>query len=231
MKPYDYYNYAKPRRKIWWLPLALVLLLVAVSWIVRSCGSEDEAPLPTGPSALPVGPVEQGWHTVLIDGTLYNVLDRDDLCEYDLQRICFAPAGSELPAWADLQIPQTGLAAFPEDFPLQAVLDRADYEALCRRWGLRPAFPLHEGRFAVILAARSGSAEPQLRVGGLRLRGSAVTAVLRERYARRDDHAAGYALVFPVPDSAAELKLEPLYLPDELPAAGSAAAESGAGEP
>ena len=158
VKPYEYYNYPRKNKRFWWLPLPLVLLLVVVTYIGRSCGADTpKETWATGPSQVRPGLVEQGWHTVLAGGRLYNVLDEDYRGEYELRRVYFV-----CEPWTDnmdgeLLIPVDRAAAVPEDFPREAVLDRAEYEAFCRAWGLTPAFPEHGGRFALVARGRAGS--------------------------------------------------------------------------
>ena len=221
MKPYEYYNYATPKRKAWWLPLVLIMVLVVAGAFWRSCSADTDKPLPTGPSQSPYGPVEQGYHTVLIDGKLYNVLDEDYRGDFDLQTVCFYRTPEQADAAADVLIPVQGDAPFPEDFCREVVLDRAGYEAFCAAWGLRAAFPEHTGSYAVIASALSGSAGPRVRVGGLSVRGQSAAAVLRQQYERRAESSAGFVLVFPVSASVTEIHTEELYLPEELPAAGT----------
>lgn len=222
MKPYEYYNYATPKKKAWWLPLVVILVLVVIGSIWRSCSAESDEPLPTGPSQAPIGLVEQGWHTVLLDGKLYHVLDEAYRGEFDLQTVCFYHEAEKDAAKGDVLIPMQDGASFPADFPREVVLDRAEYERFCSEWGLTPAFPQHDGHYAVLAAALSGSADPRIQVGGISVSGQSATLVLRKQFVRRSGNSAGFVLTLPVPASVTELKSEPLYLPEELPGAGSA---------
>lgn len=217
MKPYEYYNYPKKNKRLWWLPLPLVLVLVIISYIDRSCGADaPEETWSTGPSQVQLGPVEQDWHTVLVGGRLYNVLDREYQGDYELRRVYFV-----YEPWTDnmdgeILIPVDRAAAVPEDFPRQAVLDRAEYETFCQAWGLTPAFPAHAGRFALVARGTEGSALQEIRVGGLSVSGSTATLMLLERFAPASADADGFVLVLPVPESVTELKVEPLYTQAEI---------------
>lgn len=195
MKPEEYYSFPQQRKQAWWLPLALVLILVFIGAPLRSCGGEPAETAAS--SAWFPGVKTESFHTVLLDGSLYNVLDGDYPGEYDLQTLVL-PKG-------------TG----PEDFRLEAVLDRAEYEAFCKKWGLTPAFSESDRRFAVVArAADAGRVEVQL--GGVSVSGSTAAAVLRDRFSGESSDAVGFLLTIPVSGSVTELKTEALYTPEEI---------------
>ena len=54
-------------------------------------------------------------------------------------------------------IPVENIDQISEDFYKQTVFDRAGYEDFCETWGLTPAFPKHDGGFAVIAYAVPGA--------------------------------------------------------------------------
>lgn len=200
MKPYEYYSYPQRRKRAWWLPLALVLGLVIFGSVFRSCGgcAPEEEPTSTAAATGGIpGVAAAGYRTVLLDGTLYNVLDGSYAGEFDLQTL-------RLPEGQD-----------PETFAREAVLNRADYEAFCAAWGLQPAFPDHDGGYAVIARARTGAAGAEVQPGGVSVSGQSVTVVLRDRFPAGAD-TAGFVLTVPVPAKVTVLKTEALYTPEEI---------------
>ena len=213
MKPTEYYNYPRRRRPLWWLPLALILPLVLGGTILRSCrGDDTETRLASAAETEQLGAVERNYHTVLSGGALYKVLDRDYAGEYSLTRLLFSPEpGAAAPAGC-LLIPR----ALPSDFVRQEILDRQSCEAFFAALGLSPALPAHSGKYALLTGAEQGRDRAELRLGDFVVSGSSATLLYRVRFPGSGDAAAAWILVLPVPETVTELRVEDLYLPEDL---------------
>lgn len=218
MKPYEYYNYPKRRNRMWWIPLAAVLLLTVGSSLLRSCrDSGAEADLPAATTGTEVlGVAEANTHTVLVDGQLYQVLDREYEGDFDLQTVCFLHGSRTDGVAGAVPVQVEAGVTVPEGFAREALLDRDAYEAFCGRWGLTPAFPAHAGLFAVVARAVPGAERAEIQLGDVLLRGGRVTVLLRDRLSGAGQDALGFVLTLPVPASVTELKTEALYSQAEI---------------
>ena len=195
MKPNEYYNYAKPPRKAWWLPLVIVLILTPILSVFRSC--EDKPADASDASQQVASTVEAGlWHTALSNGTLYKVLDREYAGDFDVQTL--------------------RLTAADAAFDCEAVMTAEEYKAFCTRWGLTQAFPAHAGRFAVVAHTEAQTGGVEVQLGDVTVKDAAVTLLLRGRFSGTAEDSAAYVLTVPVDAAVTALEVEPLYLADEV---------------
>ena len=194
MKPNEYYNYARPPRRAWWLPLVIVLLLTPIIYVFRAC--EDKPTDASDPSQQVVSTVEAGrWHTVLSNGTLYKVLDREYAGDFDVQTL--------------------RLTAADKAFDCEAVMTAEEYRAFCTRWGLTPAFSAHTGRYAVVAHTEAQAQAVEVQLGDVTVKDAAVTLLLRARFSGSAEDSAAYVLTVPVDAAVTALEVEPLYLADQ----------------
>lgn len=214
MKPTEYYNYPRRRYRMWWLPLVLVLLLVIGTAILRGCGVD--VPAPGGSSGADPKPERDYTHTVLLDGTLYHVLDREYDGPFALQSVCFIHQPREDNMDGEALVPVADDVSVPVSFPRETVLDADAYDAFCHTWGLKPAFPEHEGSYAVIARAVADSEKFALQLGDVQIRDGRLTVLLRDRFSGVSSDSAGYVLTIPVPASVGALKIEALYTEQEI---------------
>lgn len=214
MKPTEYYNYPRRRYRMWWLPLVLILVLVIGGAVLRGCGVD--VPVPGGNSEAGPRNDRDYTHTVLIDGTLYHVLDRAYDGPFSLQTLAFIHAPREDNMDGEVLVPVADDVSVPISFPREAVLDADAYDAFCHTWGLKPAFPEHDGSYAVIARAEPGSRQFDLQLGDVQIRGESVTVLLRASFSGVSSDSVGFVLTIPVPASVKELKTEVVYDEKEL---------------
>ncbi len=209
MKPREYYNYPQKQKRFWWLPLALIPILVIITVVFDPWGTKNP-PVNSEPAGTQNGAVNGSYHTVLLNGTQYNILDREYDGAYDLKLLRFSENPGGVMPDGVLELPSEN-SSIPEDFPREEVLDRGGYEAFCQRWGLSPAFPEHEGSFALVAYGSPHSGSCELQLGDVSVSEKTVTLVLRDRLEGVAADSMAFVLTIPVPDSVTELKIEPLY--------------------
>lgn len=204
MRPREYYNYTNGRypkgggKSLWWLPLALVILLSGIAATFHSCGGEDGDTSPSLASGHPIGVVEQGWHTVLVNGTQYKVLDQEYAGDYDLQTL-------RLPAAEDA-----------DSFRRATVLSAEDYRAFCDRWSLTPAFAAHPGRYAVLACAEPQTKQVEVQLCDVRVTDGVVHLLLRDAFTDAAQDGAAYVLTVPVDADVTALETESVYTADDV---------------
>ena len=195
-----------PRKKrLWWLPLAIIMVCVLGTWLyslVFSGGREPDR-----------GVIRQE----IVDGQSYDVLEQAFQGDFQVKKVCFladpaSGAGAEV-----LCLPLGQDGTVPEGFAQAKIMDQALYEAYCRTWGLTPAF---RGKVAVIACAVPGAADTELQVGDLIQAADTATVWLRDRAQGEGAGAAGFVLVFPVDRAVQKLNICPLYTPEEVEALG-----------
>lgn len=210
MKPTEYYNYPQKRKRIWWLPLALVLVMVIITVVFDPFGTK-EAAAPTDTTGGKNEAVNSNYHSVLLEGQRYNILDGEYTGDFDLQHLRFSTEAAADNRDGTLTVPVEPGVGIPADFNSEAVLDRTGYEAFCETWGLTPAFPEHKGRFAVVAYGVPNSSRCEVQLGDAAISGQTVTLVLRDRLSGFAADSLGFVLTVPVPETVTALKTEPLY--------------------
>jgi hypothetical protein len=209
MKPYEYYNFPQRKKRAWWLPLVLVLVLVIGGAIFRSCRSPEEETEPQLPTGSETGLAESNYHTVMIGGELYYILDREYEGAYELQLLRFTPeAASHSAEIPEIAVPD---GRIPEAFRQETVLDREAYLAFCETWGLTPAFPDHTGSFAILACASENSSRVEVQVADAVAEGNTLRLLVRERFGGVVPDSLGYVLTVPVPASVTKLETVPVY--------------------
>ena len=214
MKPTEYYNYPRRRYRMWWLPLVLILVLVIGGAILRGCGVD--VPAPSGAAGTDPKNEQAFTHTVLIDGKLYHVLDREYEGPFALQTVLFIHEPREDNMDGEVLVPVADDISVPISFPRETVMDPDAYDAFCHTWGLKPAFPEHDGNYAVIACAGSGSNRFEVQIGDVQIQDDHMTVLLRDRFNGFSPDSTGFVLTVPVPASVKDLNTEALYNEQEI---------------
>ena len=183
---------------------ALILSVLLVLTLLQGCGETND------PERLGT------YHTVTKNSQTWYVLDKEYTGDYDLQKVVFwsEPVTDNMDG--DLLIPVENAFEVPGDFNKETVFDRAGYEAYCETWGLTPAFPKHDGGFAVIAYGSQGSVRSEIQLGGVTVADNTVTVLIRDRFSELWDNSAGFVLTLPVPADVTEIEILPLYTEEEV---------------
>ena len=212
MRPSEYYNYPKRNYRLWWLPLVLIPVLAIFGF--RGCGGENVTPS-TAPTGGQTGVAEQNYHTVLAEGQLWYVLDREYEGDFDLQTVRFLEEPPADGPEGEIPIPLAG-GQIPGDFPREAVLDREAYLAYCDTWGLTPAFPDHDGPYAVLARVGEHASRAEVQVADAAAEGSTLRLLVRARFSGAGPDSPGFVLTVPVPASVTALEVVPVCREEEV---------------
>ena len=193
-----------PRKKrLWWLPLVLIMVCVLGTWLYSLI-----QPGETDPAG---GLIRQE----IVDGQSYDVLERESSGTFSLHKVCFC-ADPESGAEADVRyLPYDGDQGLPEGFAQAQIMSQDLYEAYCETWGLTPEY---QGRVAVIACAAPGAARVELQVGDILQAADTAVIWLRDRAYGEGNDAPGFVLVFPVEKEVQKLDVCPLYSSEEVEA-------------
>ena len=220
----EYYNYYRPRKRLWWLPLAVLLLCVLGYNVYRAVRPNEGESTAADTSSLRQ---DGNLRTAELDGTRVWVLDREYAGDYALQRIRIVPEGeTREPLYGVTDLPAAEPRAAAEAFSRQEVMDPAQYAAFCAELGVEPAFDGQSGAYLVLAAAGPGTEGLDFRLADVRVDGDAATVFLRAAYTGSGPDAAAWVLTVPAEASVRRVTLVPVLTQEEFEAlaAPSAAA-------
>lgn len=139
------------------------------------------------------------------DGVTYLMLDGDYGGDYRIQTFSLSDSYTvtlQFGGWKDISY--------------LGVMSLDEYAAFCSKWGLTQDYTA-KGYYAVEAGYLWGH-EPDVRLGGVRVKGDTMTLYRRAHakiYGDPND-ASGYMIVVPTDASVTEVRYEWLYLPDDI---------------
>ena len=154
------------------------------------------------------------YHTVTKDGQIWYVLDEEYAGDYDLQTVRFLYEPREDNMDGEVLYPLEG-NSIPSSFRRETVMDRAAYETYCERFGLTPAFPKHDGSFAVLACVNEGLAAVEVQVADAIEEGDTLRLLVRDHFHFPFYESLGFVLTVPVPASVTKLETVPVYSREE----------------
>ena len=216
MKNPEYYNYYKPRKRLWWIPLVAVLVCVIGVAVYKSLSAKSEpAPAPASDTAATENGVritEDGnLRRAEVDGTVHWILAGEYEGEYRLQRIRFH-LFSETPAplYGVTDIPVEEPAEVHPDFPQATVMTVEDYAETCALWGVEQLWTEPGSSVLVLAQAEPGAQELELHLADVRIDGSVATVYLQADFSGSGPTTAGYMLTLPVSSSVLDVQVVPV---------------------
>lgn len=215
MRVFEYFNQSRGGNHFLLRALALTMSAFMLAAAFSGC---KEAPgnNPTetvkaggsGQSASTEAPKQsENYHTIEVDGKTYYVLDKEYSGDYSLQEVVFLNDGTPSDYSSDTAtfIGLTG-QPIPEDFRQETVMDKAAYEAYCQKFGLTPAYPDHDGGYAVLACGSEWAGIVYVKVADAAVDGDKLRLYFWEDYHNPQPNGIGFVLTVPV--SASVTKLE-----------------------
>ena len=200
------------------LALSACMLAAALSGCKGAAGNNPTQTVKPGGngqgSSTEPASLAANYHTIEMEGKTYYVLDKEYAGDFALQKLRFLADGDgETETVGDeIQIPLKG-QPLPTDFRQETVMDKAAYEAYCQRFGLTPAFPDHDGSYAVLACVAEGFDAVFVQVADAAAEGDKLRLYFREEYhnPQPPETCVGFVLTVPVPASVTKLETISVY--------------------
>ena len=224
MKSIEMNNPIQSRSRRWLRPLSLTLAALMLTAGLSACrGSNPPAstspggaapaatkPVATKPQETPAK--SDCYHTIEVDGKVYYVMDKAFDGEMNLQMVDFLHEDyTEEPDPGRVLI-SLGDEPVPEDFRQKTVMDKTAYQAYCEKFGLTPAFPDHDGSYAVLGCVGEMMNVVSVQVADATIEGDTLRLLVRDEFHNPFwGMSAGFVVTVPVPSSVTKLETPRLF--------------------
>ena len=192
--------------RILFLILIVAAICAALIYLNWKAGKKTE----TTNQQPPLPERTEYYHTLRSGGRVYYVMDQEYQGEMKLQKILFLQGtpGDDASEERSYYVLEDGV--LPTGFDFEGVLDRDGYLRFCRKWGMTPVYPDHDGNYALRAHLIRNAMDVKVRVGDAIVYDHTLWLLASSVDTPDYNYSIGYVVTIPVSKDVTGMQTLPL---------------------